>query len=101
MALIQRVKIRADMEDPSIQAVTPDLDQFAERFGAGLGSNVTTSDAHAADRLLDVMIAHLRRANLPIPVVVHRHNCPHVAGSEEATWTACTHPQYGYQETVI
>jgi hypothetical protein len=101
MALIPRVKVKADIEHPALASVLADLEPFAARFGVGVGWNMTTADAHTADRLFDVTVAHLRRANLPQPIVVHRHNCPHVAGFEEPTWTACTHPQYGYQETVI
>ncbi len=101
MALVPRVKVRAEIDHPEMASVLEDLAPFADRFGAGVGWNITTADAHAADRLHDVMVAHLRRATLSQPVVVHRHNCPHVAGFEEPSWTGCRDAPYNYTETVI
>jgi len=101
MALVPRIKVAADTEHPSVAAVLVDLDLFAERFNAGPGFDMRTTDAHAAERLHDNTIGRLRRADLTVPVIVKRHNCPHVAGLEEPTWTRCTDAQYGYSETVI
>lgn len=101
MALIPRVKVATDVDAPDVAAVLSVLTAFSERFNAGPSFDMRSTDAHAVEQLTDVMIAHLRRTPLSVPAVVKRHNCPHVSGLEEPSWTACTHPQYGYSETMI
>jgi hypothetical protein len=49
MALIPRVKVKADIEHPALASVLADLEPFAARFGVGVGWNKTTADAHTAD----------------------------------------------------
>lgn len=97
--LVPRIKAQVDTESPAVAAITETLNRFAERFDAGPGYDMRTPDAHAAEQLFEVMLAHLRRAN--VTGLVQRHACPHVPGLEEPTWGPCSAAQYGYSETVI
>lgn len=101
MALIDRIKVRADLDDPIVADVLAELGKFSERLGTGLGSQFTAPDKRDAEALHDLMKAHFNRRTLNAPVKVHRHRCPHVAGFEEASWVSCTDAQYGYQQEII
>lgn len=99
MALIPRIKIAANLETPEGVAVLAQLALFAERLGTGLDRECIAHDRRDAEAMHDLMRAALRRANLSS--VVHRHNCPHVPGFEEPSWTACTDPAYGFTSEVV
>lgn len=96
MALMPRVKLAGDLETPEMVSVIDILKLYGERLGVGLkGFEAIAPDTRDAEALWHLFKAQIRRANLSI--TIHRHNCPHVPGVEEPTWTACTDPQYGYE----
>ena len=97
--LVPRLKAQVDTDVPQVAAILDTLERFTERYNAGTAYDILTTDAHAADQLHDVMLAHLRRAN--VAGLVQRHRCPHVPGMSEPSWTICRDAQYDYQETVL
>ncbi len=99
MPLIPRIKIADALETPEGIDLLVVMTLFGERLGTGQGREVIAHDKRDADGMHDVLRAHLRRANLS--AVVHRHNCPHVPGFEEPTWTACIDPAYDFTAEIV
>ena len=101
MALIPRIKLQADIEDPAIAAVVDEIGATTERLGAGSGFDMVSSEVTEIDGLYDLVLGILERAVLTKPVVIQRHDCPHVLGFEEPSWTNCTDPQYNFTSVVV
>ena len=104
MPLIRRLTVRADEVDAvELDAVRADMVLFAEReaLEASNGFNLVIRDARGANALQDILLARLRRAKLTATTQITAHDCPHVAGFEEATFGPCTLPQYNYTETNV
>lgn len=102
MALVPSLKVRLPDPVPAdVSDALEALQQVADRLGHPVGWLMRSTDANDIDRAFGLAVAMLRRWRLSSPISIHRHNCPHVAGQEEPTWTACTSPQYGFEEVVI
>lgn len=105
MALVARIIARCDedVDASELANVRADLALFAERLGvdANNGLHIAAPNVRDANGLRDLMLARLRRFGLSAPAKVSEHNCPHVAGYEEAVIGPCNAPEYGLTETVV
>jgi len=101
MALMPRIRVQADVESAELAPVLAELSLLAERIGVPNAMDIVVEEIAELEGLYDLVVATFERAALAQTVTVQRHNCPHVAGFEEPSWTACTDAAYDYRETVI
>lgn len=105
MALIRRLIVQADDDiDPvELASARADLLLYAERMGVDVrgGFDVALPDSRNGHAFRDLMLARLRRVALASPPILTQHDCPHVPGFEEASWTRCDEPLYAFTATVI
>jgi hypothetical protein len=103
--LVKRLTVRGDDDADAVALASArtDLSLYAERMGvaASHGFDVAATDERGARAMRDVMLARLRRASFQVAPVIIEHDCPHVAGYEEAIVKPCSSPEYGLTETAV